>query len=614
MLQSFKRLTFFLKQRKITYIIALTSLIIVNLIGVLPPLIIGPAVDSITRGELTTKYLYLYVGVLAVISLVDYTLTYTWAYMLFSNAKLLEKTLRINIMNKILGMRQPFFEKFKSGDLMTRATEDLEAIQHLVGFGVMAFTDSIIYLGAIVIAMGFAISWKLTLVCILPLPILAYIINIVGKYIHKSYTDQQNAFDTMSNAVLEFVSGIKVVRSYVMEERTYEQFEDITADVYKKSLKTEVISGSFWQMTKVFTALSYAVAIGYGAVLIQSGEITLGDLVSFNVYLGYLIWPIFTIGEFINIAQRGSSSIERVFEILEEVNTAELGVLSGEKTYIDKNKNENKLELNKNRASDLNTEINSLDKGNQLQNPEIEFKNYTFRYPSSHVDNLTDISLNIKSGQTLGIAGKTGSGKSTLIKQLLAEYPKGSGALLVFGTPIEAMDRSMLMQEMSYVAQESILFFTTIKKNILFGKEDATAAEIDRAISMADLQRDIGQFPQGIETVVGERGVSVSGGQKQRISIARALIRDARVLILDDALSAVDARTEHRIIENIKAIRKGKTTIISSHRLSAIAHAEEIIVIEDGRIVERGSHADLMALGGWYKEQYEVQLMSSAEA
>ena len=614
MLQSFKRLTFFLKQRKITYIIALTSLIIVNLIGVLPPLIIGPAVDSITRGELTTKYLYLYVGVLAVISLVDYTLTYTWAYMLFSNAKLLEKTLRINIMNKILGMRQPFFEKFKSGDLMTRATEDLEAIQHLVGFGVMAFTDSIIYLGAIVIAMGFAISWKLTLVCILPLPILAYIINIVGKYIHKSYTDQQNAFDTMSNAVLEFVSGIKVVRSYVMEERTYEQFEDITADVYKKSLKTEVISGSFWQMTKVFTALSYAVAIGYGAVLIQSGEITLGDLVSFNVYLGYLIWPIFTIGEFINIAQRGSSSIERVFEILEEVNTAELGVLSGEKTYIDKNKNENKLELNKNRASDLNTEINSLDKGNQLQNPEIEFKNYTFRYPSSHVDNLTDISLNIKSGQTLGIAGKTGSGKSTLIKQLLAEYPKGSGALLVFGTPIEAMDRSMLMQEMSYVAQESILFFTTIKKNILFGKEDATAAEIDRAISMADLQRDIGQFPQDIETVVGERGVSVSGGQKQRISIARALIRDARVLILDDALSAVDARTEHRIIENIKAIRKGKTTIISSHRLSAIAHAEEIIVIEDGRIVERGSHADLMALGGWYKEQYEVQLMSSAEA
>ena len=614
MLQSFKRLTFFLKQRKITYIIALTSLIIVNLIGVLPPLIIGPAVDSITRGELTTKYLYLYVGVLAVISLVDYTLTYTWAYMLFSNAKLLEKTLRINIMNKILGMRQPFFEKFKSGDLMTRATEDLEAIQHLVGFGVMAFTDSIIYLGAIVIAMGFAISWKLTLVCILPLPILAYIINIVGKYIHKSYTDQQNAFDTMSNAVLEFVSGIKVVRSYVMEERTYEQFEDITADVYKKSLKTEVISGSFWQMTKVFTALSYAVAIGYGAVLIQSGEITLGDLVSFNVYLGYLIWPIFTIGEFINIAQRGSSSIERVFEILEEVNTAELGVLSGEKTYIDKNKNENKLELNKNRASDLNTEINSLDKGNQLQNPEIEFKNYTFRYPSSHVDNLTDISLNIRSGQTLGIAGTTGSGKSTLIKQLLAEYPKGSGVLLVFGTPIEAMDRSMLMQEMSYVAQESILFFTTIKKNILFGKEDATAAEIDRAISMADLQRDIGQFPQGIETVVGERGVSVSGGQKQRISIARALIRDARVLILDDALSAVDARTEHRIIENIKAIRKGKTTIISSHRLSAIAHAEEIIVIEDGRIVERGSHADLMALGGWYKEQYEVQLMSSAEA
>ena len=620
MLASFQKLSFFLKKRKFTYIISLSALIIVNIIGVLPPLIIGPAVDSITRGALTSKYLYWYVGVLALISLVDYALTYTWAYLLFSNAKLLEKTLRLRMMDKILGMRQPFFEKFKSGDLMTRATEDLEAVQQLVGFGVLAFTDSIIYLGAIILAMGMAISWKLTLLCIFPLPLLAYIIHLVGQYIHKSYTDQQKAFDGMSNAVLEFVSGIKLVRSYVMEGRTYDQFQEITEDVYHKSLKTEIISGSFWQMTKIFTALSYAVAIGYGAVLIGRGEISLGDLISFNVYLGYLVWPIFTIGEFINIAQRGTSSIQRVFEILEEEDLVGRTGQDGRDISTGENCAEKGLAGERLAEERLAEERRKGDGADHREAsevhlvPAVQFKNYSFRYPSAQVDQLKGIHLTLAEGQTLGIAGKTGSGKSTFLKQLLAEYPKGTGDLLVFGQPMEAIDRSALLGDIAYVAQESILFFTTIRENILFGKGDAGEEEIAHAVAMADLQKDLDQFPQGLETIVGERGVSVSGGQKQRISIARALIKDASLLLLDDALSAVDARTEHRIIENIKAIRAGKTNIIVSHRLSAIQHADEIIVIEDGSILERGSHADLMAQGGWYQEQYQIQLASASES
>lgn len=588
MIESLKKLSFFIKKKKFTYIIAISALLIVNIVGVLPPLIVGPAVDSITRGDITKKYLYLYVGALLLISAIDYVLTYTWAYMLFSNAKLLEKNLRVNIMKKILGMRQPFFEKFKSGDLMTRATEDLEAVQHLVGFGVLAFTDSVFYLSAIIIAMGSAISWKLTILCLLPLPVMALIINIIGKYIHKSYTDQQNAFDQMSNTVLEFVSGIKVVRSYVLEERTYDKISDITENVYKKSLKTEIISGSFFQLTKTFTAISYSIAIGYGAVLISRGEITLGDLIAFNVYLGYLIWPIFTMGEFTNIAQRGSASINRVFEILEEEDT--------------------KLDLE---AFDKHKQAQEKhqDSGKNI----IAFKDYTFRYPSSYTDNLKNINLSLKEGETLGIAGRTGAGKSTLIKQLLAEYEKGEGELLVFDQPIESMSRTSLMSDMAYVAQESILFFTTIKNNILFGKEDASDEEINAAIRQADLQRDMELFPEGLDTVVGERGVSVSGGQKQRISIARALIKNAKILILDDSLSAVDTETEHRIIENIKDLRKGKTTIISAHRLSALEHADQIIVLEDGKIMEQGSHEDLVKSGRWYKDQYKIQQMQKTK-
>lgn len=580
MFKTLKKLFWFFKKRKKNYIIGVLVLQLANFIIIFPPIIIGKAIDSIAKGTLTWNELTTYVALMIILFSSEYICNFTWSYNVFSNSIVIDFDLRNMIMNKIISMPRPFFEKFSSGDLMSRATSDVTTISDLLGYGTMAFSDGICYLSTVIIAMGVIISWKLTFFSILPLPFLVLFSNYLGHHIHNEYTKQQEAFSTMSDVALENINGLRVVRSYVLENQSIANFEKSITDVYKKSLRTEIIADIFWPSSKIFTSLSYAIAIWYGSSLIASGQITLGELISFNIYLGFLVWPMFSIGDFINIAQRASTSIERIYEVLEEKDDVT---------------QENEVYINEDSPCDL------------------RFENYSFKYPTSSSNNLENINLFIPEGNTLGIVGKTGSGKSTLIKQILKEYEYGSGDVLLGNSPIKNIEISSLMSKIGYVPQDSVLFSKTIKENILIGKNDADDEKIERAIYFAGLSKDISNFSEGVNTLVGERGVSISGGQKQRISIARALLKEADILILDDSLSAVDSKTQMNIIQNIRNIRKNKSTIIVSHRLSLVSHAQEIIVMNDGKIVERGNHENLMEQNGWYATQYQTQQLKEDE-
>lgn len=580
MFKTLKKLFWFFKKRRKNYIIGVLVLQLANFIIIFPPIIIGKAIDSIAKGTLTWMELLTYVALMTVLFTSEYICNFVWSYNVFSNAIVIDFDLRNMIMKKILSMPRPFFEKFSSGDLMSRATSDVTTISDLLGYGTMAFSDGICYLSTVIIAMGAVISWKLTFFSILPLPFLVLFSNYLGNHIHSEYTKQQEAFSAMSDVALENINGLRVVRSYVLENQSIANFEKSITDVYKKSLRTEIIADIFWPSSKIFTSLSYAIAIWYGSSLIASGQITLGELISFNIYLGFLVWPMFSIGDFINIAQRASTSIERIYEVLEEKDNVT---------------QENEVKLKEDAPCDL------------------RFEKYTFKYPTSPYNNLENINIFIPEGNTLGIVGKTGSGKSTLIKQILKEYEYGSGDVLLGNSPLKNIEISSLMSKIGYVPQDSVLFSKTIKENILIGKNDADDEKIERAIYLAGLSKDISNFSKGVNTLVGERGVSISGGQKQRISIARALLKEPDILILDDSLSAVDSKTQMNIIQNIRNIRKDKTTIIVSHRLSLVSHAQEIIVMNDGKIVERGNHENLMEQNGWYATQYQTQQLKEDE-
>lgn len=580
MFKNLKKLFWFFKKRRKNYIIGVLVLQLANLIIIVPPIIIGKSIDSIAKGSLTWNELTTYVCLMIALFSSEYICNFIWSYNVFSNAIVIDFYLQQKMIKKILSMPRPFFEKFSSGDLMSRATSDVTTVSDLLGYGTMAFSDSICYLSTVIVAMGIIISWKLTFLSILPLPILLLFSNNLGHHIHNEYMKQQEAFSAMSDVALENINGLRVVRSYVLENQSISNFEKSITDVYHKSLKTEIIADIFWPSSKIFTSMSYAIAIWYGSSLVASNQITLGELISFNIYLGFLVWPMFSIGDFINIAQRSSTSIQRIYEVLEEKDNVT---------------QENEVNINKDLSCD------------------ISFDNYSFKYPTSSSANLKNINLFIPEGKTLGIVGKTGSGKSTLIKQLLKEYEYGNGDVLIGNIPLKNIEVKSLMSKIGYVPQDSILFSKTIKENILIGKYDSNVDEIDNAIYNAGLSKDISLFTNGLDTLVGERGVSISGGQKQRISLARAFLKEPDILILDDSLSAVDSKTQMAIIQNIRNIRKEKSTIIVSHRLSLVSHAHEIIVMDEGEIAERGNHENLMKQNGWYATQYQTQQLKEDE-
>ena len=568
----FKLRWFFAENWK-RYTLAVSLLMVTNVLEVVPPWLLGESIDAIYQQTLTSKLLMTFIMALIAVTVVNYLSNFVWQYQLFGGAYVIEKQLRSRLMKQFLRMTPTFFEKNRTGDLMARATNDLKAVSTTAGFGILTLIDSSLYMLTILVTMGMLVSWKLTFAALLPLPILAIIMQVLGKRIHEKYMKAQDAFGDMNDSVLEAVAGVRVIRAYVQERASEKQFDDMTEDVYSKNMEVEKIDALFNPITKILTGISYMIGLGYGAFLVSEGQMTLGDLVAFNVYLGMIIWPMFAIGELINVMQRGNASLDRVMETL-----------------------------------DYEEDVKDATKPITVAKPgSIVFNDVKFQYPQSTSVNLSNINLQLFQGQTLGIVGKTGSGKTTLIKQFLMEYPVGDGTISLAGVPIENQTKDQVRNWLGYVPQDHVLFSRTVRENILFGHPEGTQEDIEIAIRLSHFQKDLEMLPLGLETLVGEKGVALSGGQKQRISIARALIKNPEILLLDDSLSAVDAKTEARIIENIQQERNGKTTIITTHRLSAIQHADWIIVLDDGVMIEEGTHEDLLAKEGWYKEQFDRQ-------
>ncbi|HTG72009.1 MAG TPA: ABC transporter transmembrane domain-containing protein [Candidatus Udaeobacter sp.] len=572
-----KKLDWFFKMNWKRYTVAVSLLILTGFIDVIPPWLIGYTIDGIYQDQLGqaefNRVLYSWIA----LTVVGYAITYIWHYKLFGGAFVLEKLLRSRLMGHFLRMTPTFYERNRTGDLMARSTNDLGAVATTAGFGILTLIDSTLFMITILIVMAGLISVKLTLAALLPLPLMALAMKHYGKKIHERFMNAQDAFGDLNDQVLESVSGVRVIRAFVQEEASEARFSAMTNDVLNKNIAVARIDALFEPTMKILVGTSYLIGLCYGGYLVFHNEITLGELVSFNVFLGMLIWPMFAIGELINIMQRGNASLDRVNETL-----------------------------------GYKPDVADASAPEQVEEPSsLQFRNVTFRYPSSTVDNLRDVSFTLRQGQTLGIVGRTGSGKTTLLKQLLREYPLGRGAISISGTPLSSLKIDDLLGWIGYVPQQPFLFSKSIRENIFFGLKEGTDEDLQRALARASFAKDIKFLPDGLETMVGERGVALSGGQKQRVSIARALIADPEILLMDDALSAVDGKTEAEIIEGIRTERAGKTTLITTHRLSAVQHADWILVLDEGRIVQEGTHEQLLESGGWYREQYDRQQLEA---
>lgn len=567
MLDYIRKISWYIFSNKKRYTLIVLFLLIANVMDIIPPQLIGRTIDLINNGEMTETIMWNILLIFAAVIVLTYVVSYWWGYLLFEGAIKIESIIRSRLMRKFLLLSPGFYERSKTGDLMAKATNDLRTVNMATGFGIITLLDSTTFLLTIILVMGFTISWQLTFFALLPLPLLAIIEQRLGRMINKRHKSSQEAFGVMNDAVLEVVEGVRLTRSYVQEDAENRRFHSLTENYLNKFMKVEKLDAFFQPLTIIVVSSSIAISFGYGAVLVNNGIITVGELITFNVYLNMLIWPMFALGMLFNIMERGNASYDRIQNVLDE--TDDLNDI-GEATVKETNFN---------------------------------FNEVTFKYPTAQHNSLEDITIELNRGETLGIVGKTGSGKSTFIKQLLKIYPEGSGDLIIDGVNISSLNREKLRDKLGYVSQENILFSRTVRENIMFGKPDATEAELTEAIKLSAFDEDLARMPEGLETLVGEKGVSLSGGQKQRISIARSLIKQPDILILDDALSAVDARTETRIINHIKDNRKDKTTIIITHRLSAVHHADKIIVLENGKIVESGTHQALSNGSGWYSKQ-----------
>ncbi|WAA10861.1 ABC transporter transmembrane domain-containing protein [Fervidibacillus albus] len=566
-------LRWFFKQERKAYLLGIGILLSVAILQLVPPKIIGIVADEIGARTLTPMGLFGWIILLIITGFILYGLRYYWRIYIFGSAVKLAKLLRSDLYTHFTKMSANFYQKKRIGDLMAHATNDIQAVQQTAGAGILTLVDSIATGGFVIIAMATTISWKLTLISLLPMPLIALLTNWYGTKLHKRFRIAQEAFSSLNDKTQESIAGMKVIKTFGQEKENIESFRKQSEDVVQKNINVAKIDSLYDPTISVVVGLSFFLSIGFGAKFVVDGELTIGELIAFNTYLGMLIWPMLAFGWFFNIVERGYASYNRILSLLEE----------------------------KADVKDTDEAIEMVPQG------RIEYAVNRFSYPNSDKVTLENVHFSIKRGQTLGIAGKTGSGKTTILKLLIREFEGFEGVVKIGGVPIQHMKLDSYRRAFGYVPQDHFLFSTTIKENIAFANPDTSMEDIEEAAKIASIHEDILSFPNGYMTVVGERGVSLSGGQKQRISIARALLLDPEILILDDALSSVDAKTEEGILSALKNNRQGKTTIITSHRFSAIQHADLILVIENGKIIEKGTHDELMENRGWYRDMYEQQ-------
>lgn len=571
-----KKLSWFFKLEKWPYITGILALSLVSLLNLLPPRVIGEVIDQIASKDLTNLELAYQLFILVLSALAMYALRFVWRKYILGTANRLGRILRYRLFEHFTRMSPSFYQTYRTGDLMAHATNDINAVVGVAGGGVMSAVDASITALVTVLTMFFVLDWRLTLIAILPLPFMAWGTSLIGRKNHESFKAAQEAFSDLNNKVQESFSGIKVTKSFGYQDAETVAFARINQDVFKKNILAAKYNALFDPMVLIFVGLSYLLTLIFGGLFISQGQLTVGELVTFITYLDMLVWPLQAMGYLFNISQRGTVSYERIESLLAQ----ESDVIEVASPITD------------------------------IKNGRLDYSIQEFAYDDRPT--LRDIHFSIEQGQTLGIVGVTGSGKTTLLRLLLREQDIQDGNICLAGHDIRDYSLSALRSLIGYVPQDQILFATSIRDNIRFGNPSLSDEDVIAVTKLCGIYEDIMQMPDGFDTLVGERGVSLSGGQKQRLAMCRALILNPEILILDDSLSAVDAKTEHLILDNLKRERSGKTTLITAHRLSAVVHADLILVLDQGRVIESGSHQELLTQDGWYATTYQNQQLAES--
>lgn len=559
------------------YVGAICFLVVIAILQMIPPRFVGVIVDGISKGSMTNQQLVTYVLSMLGIALTVYGLRYVWRLWLFGASYKLAVRLRQQIYQQLSLQNQPFYLKYRTGDLIARTTNDVDRVVFAAGEGVLTLVDSLVMGCAVLIMMSIEISWQLTLLALIPMPIMALVIKRYGDQLHHRFKHAQGAFSSLNNHAQESLTSIRMIKAFGLETHQSNQFEQVATEAGRRNMHVAKIDARFDPTIFMAIGMANLLAIAGGSWMVLNDTLTLGELTSFVMYLGLMIWPMLALAWMFNIVERGSAAYSRILSLLDEP----LVIKDGNQSLL-------------------------AEKG------ELNVNIRTFSYPETQRHALHDIQFDVKPGRFLGLCGPTGSGKSTLITVLQRHFDVNEGEIIYQNKSLTDIRLDDWRARLSIVNQSPFLFSDSVANNIALGQPNATMEQIEDAARVACVHEDILRLPEGYQTQVGERGVMLSGGQKQRISIARAILQNAEILILDDALSAVDGQTEHSILQNLSRWRQGRTLIISAHRLSALVDADNILVLCHGSIVAKGTHKVLSQQSGWYSDMYHYQQIEAA--